>query len=64
MRTRMMRKPAAVAASLALFFAVSACDADDPGTTTDPLDGTTTTFVGDVTTTTLGDIATTTTAAG
>ncbi|HVR80439.1 MAG TPA: hypothetical protein VMS99_18860 [Acidimicrobiia bacterium] len=49
MSTRKLRRPAALVASLALVFAVSACDDDtdptdpvDPVTTTVPLETTTT----------------------
>lgn len=53
MSTRKLRKPAAVAASLVLALAISACDSTDPDTT-DPVDpgGATTTLVDEVTSTT------------
>jgi phosphate-selective porin len=57
MSTRKLRKPAAVAASLVLALAISACDSADPDTT-DPVDP------GGATTTTLVDELTSTTAAG
>jgi hypothetical protein len=63
LRESKMRKPAAIAAALALAFAVSACGTDDPDTT-DPADTGSTTSLVDEVTTTAGDIATTTTAAG
>jgi len=56
MRTHRLRKPAALAASLALLFAVSAC-ADDDTDTTDPLEPvptTATTLIGETTTTPAG----------
>lgn len=57
MKRDKLRRPAALAASLALVLAVSACDTDDdnPTDTTSDLGGVTTT---------VADLATTTTAAG
>jgi hypothetical protein len=57
MKENRLRRPAALAASLALVLAVSACDTDDDNNTD------TTSDLGGVTTT-VADLATTTTAAG
>ncbi|HEX5696917.1 MAG TPA: hypothetical protein VFZ15_11055 [Acidimicrobiia bacterium] len=55
MKKSKLRKPAALAASLALVFAISACtdDDNDPDPTGTTVPGATTTLVPDATTTTL-----------